>query len=422
MVRAPLSPRASLALAAILLAGSCGLDFDPEKPPGTGASTGAGPEAMRVRVAAVEQGAVSAFLETTATVESEATVEVYPRAAGILVSLEAEEGDRVEKGRVLARVDPKEATLLEREAAIAFEESEARKANIALAVEEAIARRANLRVVGDQAKREHERMLALSNPKDPSGPIVVSPKDLEAAKLAWDRAESDHALAELAVRKAESEEKAARIASEKAKIVWELREVDLEETFLRAPIAGVVSMRMVKEGQTVGPTTPAFTLTDAARLRVVLPRPQRELPVLRPGLPLVATTEALPGREFRGEVVRVSPVVEAGTGNVRVTADFERGEDGLRPGMLVRVRVTTDRKEEAVLVPKKAVFYEGTQATVFVVRDGRAVRVGIEPGHADRDRLEVLNLHEGGLRLDDRVVVAGGADLRDGAPVEIVEE
>jgi membrane fusion protein (multidrug efflux system) len=377
---------------------------------------------MRVRVSPLERGSISAFLETTATVESEAAVEIFPRSAGILVSLAAEEGDRVEKNRILAQVDPEQATLQEREAAVAFEEAQARKGNAALAVEEARARRSNLRVVADQAKREHERMLALSQPKDPSGPVVVSPKDLEAAKLAWDRAESEHALAELAVRKAESEENTSRIAAEKAKIVWELRKVDLEETFVRAPIAGVVSMRMVKEGQTVNLSTPAFTITDAARLRVVLPRPQRELPVLRPGLPLVATAEALPGREFRGEVVRVSPVVEAGTGNVRVTAHFERGEDGLRAGMLVRVKVTTDRKEEAVLVPKKAVFYEGAQATVFVVREGRAVRVPIEPGHADRDRLEILNVREGGLRLDDRVIVAGGAELRDGAPVEVVEE
>ena len=169
------------------------------------------------------------------------------------------------------------------------------------------------------------------------------------------------------------------------------------------------------------PATRAFSIVDAARLRVTLPRPQRELSLVREGLSLVAWSEALPGREFAGRVLRVSPTVDPATGNFRLTAEIDSGDGGLRPGMLVRVKITTDKRADAVLVPKKAVLYEGAQPVVFAVREGKAVRIPVEEGYSDLERMEVRNVGEDGVRPDDRVVVAGGADLRDGGSVLVVE-
>ena len=88
--------------------------------------------------------------------------------------------------------------------------------------------------------------------------------------------------------------------------------------------------------------------------------------------------------------------------------------------VISRIRQTAARAD-AVLVPKKAVLYEGAQPVVFAVRDGKAVRIPIEEGYSDLERMEVRNVGEDGVRPDDRVVVAGGADLRDGASVLVVE-
>ena len=412
--------RLLLPLLAGLLA-ACG--FRPEDAAGGGGASPKKPadEVARVRVAPVARGEIASFLETTATIESEAMVDLYPRASGILRAIEVEEGDRLEKDALLARIDDEEAALNERNAHVAYDEAVHREEQVALAFEESVQREAQARRSAEQAKRDWERTEAMAAPEGSGRPIVVSPKDLEAAKLAWDKAEGERALAEFGVKKATVDKTSAKVSTEKAKIAWDIQKHRLEETRITSPIAGVVANRFVKVGETVSPPTKAFTVVDATRLRVTVHRPQRELGFVRPDLPLVARAEALPGREFTGRVLRVSPTVEPGSGNFRLTAEIEGGESGLRPGMLVRLKITTDRKADAVLVPKKSVVYEGAQPVVFAVRDGKAVRVPVEEGYSDRERMEVRNLGEGGLRADDRVVVAGASDLRDGAAVEVVE-
>ncbi|HKB15963.1 MAG TPA: efflux RND transporter periplasmic adaptor subunit [Planctomycetota bacterium] len=406
-------------------AGAAGCGVKAESPPGasTGGSTTGKPAAdsARVRVALVARGEIAAFLETTATVESEAMVDVYPKAAGVVRFLDAEEGTTVAAGAVLARIEDEDATLNERSARVAHEEAVHRETQAALALEEAGKRAEQARIAAEQSKRDWDRTRAMASPEDTGRPVVVAPKDVEAAKLAWEKAEGERALADFGVKKVGLDQSAAKVAVEKAQIAWDLAKRRLADTRIVAPFAGVVADRRVKVGETVSGATRAFCIVDAARLRVTLPRPQRELPLVREGLSLVAWTEALPGREFAGRVLRVSPTVDPATGNFRLTAEIDAGDGGLRPGMLVRVKITTDRRADAVLVPKKAVLYEGAQPVVFAVREGKAVRIPVEEGYSDLERMEVRNVGEDGVRPDDRVVVAGGADLRDGASVLVVE-
>lgn len=406
-------------------AGAAGCGVKAESPPGasTGGSTTGKPAAdsARVRVALVARGEIAAFLETTATVESEAMVDVYPKVGGVVRFLDAEEGTTVAAGAVLARIEDEDATLNERSARVAHEEAVHRETQAALALEEAGKRAEQARIAAEQSKRDWDRTRAMASPEETGRPIVVAPKDVEAAKLAWEKAEGERALADFGVKKVGLDQSAAKVAVEKAQIAWDLAKRRLADTRIVAPFAGVVADRRVKVGETVSGATRAFCIVDAARLRVTLPRPQRELPLVREGLSLVAWTEALPGREFAGRVLRVSPTVDPATGNFRLTAEIDAGEGGLRPGMLVRVKITTDRRADAVLVPKKAVLYEGAQPVVFAVREGKAVRIPVEEGYSDLERMEVRNVGEDGVRPDDRVVVAGGADLRDGASVLVVE-
>ena len=394
-------------------------------PPGAEAG-GAAPgkpagDSARVRVAPVARGEIDAFLETTATVESEAMVDVYPKAAGVLRSLEAEEGTAVAAGAVLARIEDEDAALNEGNARVAHEEAVHREAHAALALEEAGKRAEQARIGAEQAKRDWDRTRAMASPEDTGRPVVVAPKDVEAAKLAWEKAEGERALSDFGVKKVALDQASAKVAVEKAQIAWDLAKRRLADTRIVAPFSGVVSDRRVKVGETVSTATRAFSIVDAARLRVTLPRPQRELSLVREGLSLVAWSEALPGREFAGRVLRVSPTVDPATGNFRLTAEIDSGDGGLRPGMLVRVKITTDKRTDAVLVPKKAVLYEGAQPVVFAVREGKAVRIPVEEGYSDLERMEVRNVGEDGVRPDDRVVVAGGADLRDGGSVLVVE-
>lgn len=130
------------------------------------------------------------------------------------------------------------------------------------------------------------------------------------------------------------------------------------------------------------------------------------------------TVEALPGRTFEGKVRLISPVVDAGSGTVEVTIEISGGADGLRPGMSASVQMIADRHEDAIVVPKRALVYEGAGEGVFVVRGGMARKVEVRTGDAQGDGVEVV----GEIGAGDSVIVAGHEGLRDGAKVRLIGE
>ncbi len=415
-----------LGLGLLLLAG-CG---------GAGSESGAGDkkneapttaERIRVRTQKPARDRIAAYLETTSHVEAVFDADVYARATGVVKQLLAEEGDRVTRDQLLAVIDPDVATIELRQAELAKEEARRAVEESRLAFEEAQKNVTLARADADQAKRDHERNASLSAPTDSSGLRVIALKDAEASKLLWARAENAFTTAEFAVRKAELAKSAAETNLRKAEWSEKLAVEGLEKTNVRAPFDGVVSARMVKLGQSVTVQSVAFHVTDLTKLETSFYRPQRDLRVLGDGASreVVATSEAIPeapGSErpmvFRGRVARVAPVVDPSTGTFKVTAALENPEGRLRPGLLVRVRVTLGERADAVLVPKRARVLEGEQPCVFVVRDGRTVRVPIEEGFSDTERVEVRNVGgDGQLRFDDDVVVVANVDLKEGLAV-----
>jgi multidrug efflux pump subunit AcrA (membrane-fusion protein) len=84
--------------------------------------------------------------------------------------------------------------------------------------------------------------------------------------------------------------------------------------------------------------------------------------------------------------------------------------------MFATVRIITDSRQDALIIPKKALLLETDEDDVFVVRDGRAERIRIELGYTDGDRVQVMS----GLEVGDEVITVGQEGLKDNAPVRIV--
>ena len=143
---------------------------------------------------------------------------------------------------------------------------------------------------------------------------------------------------------------------------------------------------------------------------------------LAPGLPAVVRRESdASGSGLVGRVREVSPVVDRNTGTVKVTVALPRPAGAvIRPGSFARVVIETGRRENAVLVPKRAIIQSEGGAHVFVVEDGRAVRrevtVGVEMESPEGALIELLD----GLEPGARVVVAGHGALTPGDLVEIL--
>ncbi len=393
-------------------------------------------EPVKVLVEAVVRRETVRHLETTTRVESEHHVELVPRAAGVLIELLVEEGDPVEAGQVLARLDDRESRIARSDAATALLEAEASLPTLRVAVREAEARLRTARQAFAQAERDHQRNLALSKGRN-EGPQLLSAKDLDASQLAAEQAQGDVTAAELARERGVLDEQAASGAVERARLALERAELMLSYTEITAPISGVIAERPVDVGDALSTAAPAFVLTDPEHLRAVFFRPQRELRLFRgaasggPGangqssdesrLEITATADGLTGRTFRGWIERVSPTVDAASGNFRVTARLETGQppDRLLPGMLVRLDIITERHPNALVVPKRSIRREGDRSVVFVVEDGLATMVEVEEEFADGDDIEVTPVGDAVLAEGAQVVIVGNRDLEQGAEVTI---
>jgi RND family efflux transporter MFP subunit len=384
-------------------------------------------EIPRVRVEPVERRAMVRMLETTSVLESEREVQVLPRASGVVLEIKVEEGDVVEAGEILGILEDIDQALELRDASVALRERQNSLDTLRLAIREAEARVERTKLAAEQARRDHERSQLLFEGETVSSSLSRSA--LEASKLAQENAEADQHDADLAVERARLDLAAGTTAVERADLTLERARTALEHTRIVAPFAGVVAERLIRPGDSVGPSEPAFVLTDLVTLRAVFWRPQEELELFaraRAGdgatrLEISATAEAYPGTTFSGQVERVSPTIDPDSGQFRVTARLAANGAGSRllPGMLVRMQIATDRHEGTLVVRKRALRRESDRRFLLVVENGTLRRVDVEEGFSDTESVEVVPLPGSTLAEGEIVVLVGGRELAAGDTVEI---
>jgi len=310
--------------------------------------------AVPVEVAKVTRQSVAAYIETNGALEAENDVLIVARTSGPIIELKTEEGQHVKKGQVLARIDPAEA-----------------RAQVQIA-------EVSLR----EAERAYDR----------------AQSTFEAQLIS--QAEYDQALA----------------AKEAAEATLSDRRVQLSYTTIEAPFDAVVAERMVKLADNVTPNQQLFRISDFDPLLCKIQVPEKELRRLHKGQPAYLTVEAWPEEHFPAKVLRVSPVVDAATGTIRVTLEVD-GRDRLRPGMFASVFLEADRHENALTIPKAALSLESLGDTVYTVNGEVAARKPITLGYEEADIVEVRE----GLSEGDVVIVVGQDGLSDGTPIQILE-
>ncbi len=383
-------------------------------------------EPTRVRVLPAERRETVRTLETTTVVESERRVVVQARTAGQLMELFVEEGEAVEQGELLARLDQRDALAMLRDSEVALKEAQDAQAKGDIARREAEGAIEKSRLAFEQAKRNFERNEAAK---------LISAQDLEKLQLEMETADAELEAMILAKDRSEIEGRAAATAVDRAQLAVERANIALSHTELRAPFAGVIADRKCQVGDSITAADEAFTLTDLSNLRTVFYRPQRELALFTglaspsgqdglAGIEVTAESEALPGHTFRGHIERISPEIESTSGSFRVTVRLEPESGGLRllPGMLLRVKLVVERHPDSLVVSKRALRREGDSTVIFVVREGRARRVVVEERFSADDVVEVEVLGEEPLEAGDLVVVVGNRDLEDDKEVEVTVE
>ncbi len=317
-------------------------------------SSGSQTEAVPVEVVVVDRGPMESVLSSSSTLEAESQIYVVAEAARRVRERYVEEGDHVERGDLLVRLQDDE-----QRSALAKAES-----------------------LLDQARREFERQQRLRE------------RDLT----------SDKALND------------ARSSFEQRQLELEDAQRELGYTQVRAPISGTVVERFVNVGDQVSLGTQLCQIIDFTSLIAYVYVPEKDLIRLEVGQPVRLRVPALGDQSYECSVKRISPIVDARSGTIKVTIDVG-DQPGLRPGLYVDIDIVTDIRVAALRVPKRAIVYGEDQLFVFRVSNGGiAHRVLLIPELEDREFVVPAS----GIAEGDSLVTAGQAGLKDGARVRVV--
>jgi HlyD family secretion protein len=410
-------PRLALLTSMLLLACGPSSPAADESPPQDG--TPGGRELglkTPVVVEALRVGPVRDEIVVSAKVASRTVVQIFPKLANLAVTaVHAEEGERVLAGAVLVELFDDNLELQQQTADAALAEAGHLLTRNEVEVDQQANRVASSRRQAEKSRADYDRLSGLGD--------LVNRQERDNAQLAADNARDELALAELAQRSAAISLELARIAVRKAEIEVQRTRTELGYAQVRAPVAGVIATRSIQQGELSSMSAPMFVLVDTSDLVLNLRVPQDALVRLRVGQPV--ETRAVTGlpATFCGVVRTVNPVLDESTGTVHAIVDLDE-DPRLAPGLFCEARIITSAREDALLVSKRAVLYEDDQPVLFTVNgDNAAKKIAFIAGASTPTAVEILSDLDGtALPHDLRVIVVGQENLKDGAPIRIVEE
>ena len=349
------------------------------------------PKPIVVDVSRVDRGEVEETIANTraGTVKVRRRAALSPQVGGRVVAIPVKEGDRVEEGTLLVRLD-----------------DSVQAAQVALAEEDirtASARADEICFGAELAKKELDRQLGLH-------------REGIAAEDVLDRAVSERDRSEAACR-------AARAGLDQARARREVARTELELTRIRAPFSGVIAEIRTEIGEWITPSPPGLKipaiidLLDPHSIYISAPIDEMDAERVDVGQAVRISVDSRRGQSFPGRVVRVAPyvldVVEQNR-TVEVEAEFDDAEGlgTMLPGTSADIIVVLERHENVLRVPSTAV---ADGKTVLVVADGVLEKRTVECGLGNWEMTEIVD----GLDEGESVVrLPSSTDLKPGVRVE----
>jgi membrane fusion protein, multidrug efflux system len=373
-------------LVAVFLIAACSKGGDAAKQ--------AAPEAARppvaVEAAAAAVGVLIEGIDVTGTLAPKFEVDVKSEVAGLVSEVYVTEWVRVKKGEPLARID-----IREQEAFVKRTEA---------ALESAKSSELQARVADSRARRELERMKKLK-------------ENGLATQQALDDAVSE---AEAAASRVEAAQSLVRAAQEDLNQV----KTRLAKGRIIAPIEGIVSERRANVGDLVGEAgsnPPIFHIVDNRVLNLTVSVPSASMAGLRRGQPLEFTTDALPGKIFKGTVMFINPAVNEADRSVRVVAEVNNAAGELKGGLFVQGRIVTGKRDGVILLPREALLgwdVVEKKAKLFVVEGDKAKSREVRTGVATEGKVEIA----AGLKPEETYIVRGAFNVKEGDKLIIVRK
>lgn len=204
-----------------------------------------------------------------------------------------------------------------------------------------------------------------------------------------------------------------------AKANYELAKAREEKTRIVAPFSGIIGARKVSVGAFLRTGQVITQLANLNEIRVSFSAPERYLANLKRNAEVIVSSSTFPGYELKGRIISIEPMLDSETRNVNVVARVKNPDRKFRPGMSANVSVILKEMPNALTIPNEAVFAQGNQSFVYLVKDDSTVAATpVSLGLQTADVTEVIN----GLKDGMLVIKAGHQKLFNGAKVMPINE
>ena len=189
-----------------------------------------------------------------------------------------------------------------------------------------------------------------------------------------------------------------------------------DDMVVTAPIAGVVGLKLVKEGDQVmgqsGSINPVFVIYDIDEVKVYCDVPEKNYSDLYAGMPVEVQIDAIPGEVFMGKVSNIRPVIDPMSRTTKVEIRLTNADHRIKPGMFANVNLILKKNSSATIVPFDCVLGDGDKF-VYAVENGIAVKKIVKLGIQEDNNAEIT----GGLSASDEVIVQGQRIVKEGSKV-----
>ncbi|HET7867318.1 MAG TPA: efflux RND transporter periplasmic adaptor subunit [Burkholderiaceae bacterium] len=339
-------------------------------------------------------GGEGAILQATGYITARRQATVSTQMTGTLTQVLIEEGDRVQKGQVLARLDDSAPR-----ASLGVAQANLRTAQAQVA-------QAQAQLAQAQADAHRQDTLA--------GSGMIAPQAAEQARTA------------VATYAAQLEARRREVESAQAQLMQ--AQVNFDYTVVRAPFAGVVIAKSAQVGEIVSPLsagggftrTGVGTIVDMDSLEVDVDVNEAYIGQVKPGMPAEAVLDAYPDWRVPAHVIAIVPTADRGKATVKVRVGLEQKDVRLLPDIGVRVSFLGSKAPAAapppkgVLVPAATLAQRDGRSVVFVVVDGRVQQRSVAPAQQDVGTMKLL---PEAVKPGERVVLSPPEALHDGAEV-----
>jgi len=350
-------------------------------------------EIETVSVSQIFPSSAFTILNASGYVVAQRKAALAAKATGRLEWLGVEEGVKVSKGEVIARLEGMDAEASRRQAAAALDSAASLldQAKVELA----------------DSVRNHKRLKELLSLG------YVSRADYDLAEARKERSAATVSAAEANVRVAEASLSGADVA--------------LDYTRIRAPFNGVVLTKNADVGDIVTPLGAAanakasvVTIADLASLRVEADVSESSLEKVKVAQPCEITLDALPRSRFRGVVHSIVPTADRSKATVMVKISFIDSDSNILPEMSAKVSflerpLKLEDQTPMTAVPKSALVKREGRSSVFVVKGDKVMQSDVVTGALSGDMIEIKS----GIKLGDKVAAKPLDKLKDGSRVKI---